>query len=210
MKLKLKMNKNLNFTYILPVLFYEYLAISITKSLIPIMFIEAFGKYSYQMIGLMEMVKGLLAFLACPLFGKISDIVGRKYCLLLTVIGSCLPYVLMGYTNNMWVYVVATSLSGVCSATFVLTFAYISDIVPQRERAPAYGLALATFGLSFCIGPVSGGYIASLYGNQTVFRLSGVLMVIDILYIVFVLQESCAFAIEEVRSMCIYIYVYIC
>lgn len=204
------MNQNINFTSILPVLFYEYLAISITKSLIPIMFIDAFGKYSYQMIGVMEMVKGILAFLACPLFGKISDIIGRKYCLLVTVIGSCLPYVIMGFTDNMWVYAVATSLSGGFSATFVLTFAYISDVVPQKERAPAYGLALATFGLSFCVGPVSGGYIASLFGNQAVFRLSGILLVIDILYIVFVLKESCAHAIEEVSAnivaYCVFFY----
>jgi DHA1 family tetracycline resistance protein-like MFS transporter len=50
------------------------------------------------------------------------------------------------------------ALSGMFSSTFTLTFAYISDVVKDRDgRVAAYGLALATFGLSFTIGPLLGG-----------------------------------------------------
>lgn len=52
-----------SFAMILPVLFYEYLAISITRSLIPSMVINAFGNRSYIAVGIMETVKGLLAFI---------------------------------------------------------------------------------------------------------------------------------------------------
>jgi len=178
-----------NFAYVLPVLFYEYLAISITKSFIPSMIIEAFGDKSYLAIGIVEMIKGLFAFIACPFFGKISDNIGRKYCLMMTVVGTIMPLCVMVFTDNMYVYAVMTALSGLFSATFTVTFAYIADCVPQRERAPAYGLALATFGLSFCIGPVAGGYISSIYGNRAVFLLSSFLLVVDILYIIFILPE---------------------
>lgn len=178
-----------NFAYVLPVLFYEYLAISITKSFIPHMIIEAFGDKSYLAIGIVEMIKGIFAFMACPLFGKISDRIGRKYCLMMTVVGTIMPLCIMVFTENMYVYGVMTALSGMFSATFTVTFAYIADCVPQKERAPAYGLALATFGLSFCIGPVAGGYISSIYGNRAVFLLSSILMVVDVLYIIFVLPE---------------------
>lgn len=102
----------INFAVILPVLFYEYLAISITKSLIPGMIIDAFGNNSYVMIGIIETIKGVLAFVACPLFGKLSDKIGRKYCLLVTVVGTTLPVVVMGFTDNMYVFAVMTSLSG--------------------------------------------------------------------------------------------------
>lgn len=71
-----------------------------------------------------------------------------------------------------------------------MTFAYISDCVVQKERAPAYGLALATFGLSFCIGPLSGGFFASIYGNRSVFLISGLLLILDISYILMFLPES--------------------
>jgi len=59
--------------------------------------------------------------------------------------------------------VVLLALSGVFSSTFTLTFAYISDVVKDRDgRVAAYGLALATFGLSFTIGPLLGGYLANV------------------------------------------------
>ena len=61
------------------------------------------------------------------------------------------------------VFVVLLALSGLFSSTFTLTFAYISDVVKDRDgRVAAYGLALATFGLSFTIGPLLGGYFANV------------------------------------------------
>ena len=77
------------------------------------------------------------------------------------------------------------------SATFPLTFAYISDCVEdKKKRAPAFGLALATFGLSFCLGPVSGSYLAKQFGDKSVFLTSFVLVLVNISYIVFYLPET--------------------
>lgn len=82
------------------------------------------------------------------------------------------------------------ALSGLFSATFPLTFAYIADCVPPNERAPAYGLALATLGLSFTIGPPLGGYIDSNFGSRSVFILSFALILVNIVYILFILPET--------------------
>ena len=131
-----------------------------------------------------------LCLLACPFFGRLSDQVGRKYCLLATVIGSTLPVCLLAFTSNIYVYIIATSISGIFSATFPLAFAYISDCVEPKKRAPAYGLALATFGLSYCIGPVSGSYLASQFGEWSVFVTSLVLVIINVVYILTVLPET--------------------
>jgi DHA1 family tetracycline resistance protein-like MFS transporter len=79
--------KDGNYIYILPVLFYEYLAISLTKSLVPGLMVKSFGVWSYAIVGLMEAFRGLFAFIACPLFGKLSDRVGRKFCLIASVSG---------------------------------------------------------------------------------------------------------------------------
>ena len=60
------------------------------------------------------------------------------------------------------------ALSGIFSSTFTLTFAYISDTVRRKkDRVTAYGLALATFGLSFTIGPMAGGYLAHVEDDST-------------------------------------------
>lgn len=138
----------------------------------------------------MEMCKGVFAVIACPLFGKLSDKIGRKLCLLVTVTGTTMPVWILAFTQNMWVFAICMCISGIFSATFPLTFAYISDCVEKQDRAPAYGLALATFGLSFTFGPVAGAYIAGNYGPYSVFFLSLVLVVLDIIYIVTVLPET--------------------
>ena len=129
----------LDFTRILPVLFFEYLALCLGRALIPKLIVEEFGNYSYLALGLLETVKGLLAFVSSPLIGKLSDIIGRKYCLLVTVVGTTFPVCIMAFTADMHAYAVAMALSGFFSATFTLTFAYIADCVSVKERAPAYG-----------------------------------------------------------------------
>ena len=53
-----------------------------------------------------------------------------------------------------------------------------------------FRLALATFGLSFCLGPVSGSYIAEEYGQQTVFLLALVLLISNVAYIILYLPET--------------------
>lgn len=179
-----------DYTYILPVLFMEYLAISIARGILPKMIVDSFGGYSYIAVGVMETVKGLLAFVSSPLFGKLSDKIGRKYCLLVTVVGTTFPVGLMTFTNNMILYSIFLSISGFFSATFALTFAYISDCVEVKRRAPAYGLALATFGLSFTVGPAFGSYIAEEFGFQSIFILSLILTVINVVYIIFKLPET--------------------
>ena len=178
------------FSKVLPVLFYEYLALSIPKSILPAMLVNTFGQYTYFVVGIIETIKGLLAFFACPLFGKLSDIIGRKYCLLITVIGTTFPVSALAFTSNMYLYGVAVSISGSFSATFPLTFAYISDCVENTKRAPAFGLALATLGLSFTIGPPVGGYMALTFGTKSVFGVSLILVVLDVLYIIMYLPET--------------------
>ena len=81
-------------------------------------------------------------------------------------------------------------LSGLFAETFPLTFAYIADCVDNDHRAAAYGLALATFGLSFSIGPILGGYASIEYGSRYVFLTSFLLVVFDVVYITAVLPET--------------------
>ena len=104
--------------YVLPVLFLEFLAISITKSLVPYMLVDAFADYTYAVVGMMETAKGLLAFFSCPVFGRLSDQTGRKTCLLFTVVGTTFPVCILAFTKNMNLFVIALSFSGIFSATF--------------------------------------------------------------------------------------------
>ena len=60
----------------------------------------------------------------------------------------------------------------------------------HTKRAPAFGLALATLGLSFTVGPPIGGYMELTFGVRSVFVTSLLLVLLDVLYIVFHLPET--------------------
>jgi MFS transporter, DHA1 family, tetracycline resistance protein len=237
--------------YVLPVLLLEFLALALTRAVLPSILLREYGNRVYMIMGCADFVRGLLAFFACPMFGKLSDIVGRRICLFVTVLGTCAPVCslalfswqetsIIGGSYNamsgsslsqledvasdetpdilsssqpttgttMWgewvppysgkethplaitIFVLLLALSGFFASTFTLVFAYISDTVKEQdERVSAYGLALATFGLSFTLGPMLGGYLAQT-DQQYVFLASLLLTVLDLLYIYFVLPES--------------------
>jgi MFS family permease len=238
------------YLYVLPVLLLEFLALALTRAVLPSMLMKKYGSSVYIVMGCADCIRGSLAFIACPIFGKVSDIVGRRMCLLITVLGTCIPVCSLAFfpwthpdssslyssggdatmllsaslsesveemseSSEAWsqgesssslptsehdypviepyaitVFIILLSLSGVFSSTFTLVFAYISDTVKrQDERVSAYGLALATFGLSFTIGPMAGGYLAKS-NPQLVFRFSLLLTLVDLLYIYFILPES--------------------
>lgn len=120
---------------------------------------------------------------------------------MVTVLGTTFPVIMLALTYNVYIFVAAMSISGFFSATFPLTFAYISDCVKdKKKRAPAYGLALATFGLSFCLGPITGSYIASQYGDRSVFFAGALLVILNIFYITFYLPETVKIANVSVQA----------
>lgn len=221
--------------YVLPVLLLEFLALALTRAVLPSLLLQQYGRSVYIVMGCADAVRGLLAFVASPLFGKISDQIGRRVCLFVTVLGTCAPICSLAFftwdaplsisqsgvvesgedpsdesgvwpmiwgnsassisepalhSRSLTVFVVLLALSGIFSSTFTLVFAYISDTVRnQEERVSAYGLALATFGLSFTIGPMAGGYLAHSH-RQYVFLSSLLLTLLDLVYIYFILPES--------------------
>ncbi|CAN0001640.1 unnamed protein product [Ectocarpus sp. 4 AP-2014] len=175
---------------VLPVLFYEFLALALIRGLLPTLMLDFWGKWTYTVIGVIDTGKGLLAFVACPMFGRLSDVIGRKKCLFVTVLGTASPVIALCISNNLWIFAGAAAFSGCFAATFPLVFSYIGDLVPPQRRAPAYGLALATFGLSFSLGPAMGAYIAEHHGNEAVFLCSVLLIGIDLVFIAVYLPES--------------------
>ena len=70
--------------YVLPVLLLEFLALALTRAALPSMLVNQYGDSVYVVMGMADCIRGLLAFVACPLFGKISDMIGRRVCLFIT------------------------------------------------------------------------------------------------------------------------------
>ncbi len=237
---------------VLPVLFLEFLAISLTRSILPPLLTSTFPTSIYLLMGIAETVKGVLSFSSAQFLGKMSDEIGRRKVLMYTVAGTCAPTSALALASllsspvptlntddpphsdpatvySLQLFVVLFGISGLFASTFTLTFAYISDTTSDpKVRVGAYGMALATFGASFTLGPVMGGFVArpdqfmrryasdsepepdadadstitsiSDHGAQRVFLLSLVLVVIDLMYIHFWLPESVSSPSPSPRS----------
>ena len=177
-------------SWILPVLFLEFLAIAITKSLLPERLNAFFGDNVYVWLGAGETAKGFLAFLACPMMGRLSDSTGRRPCLLFTILGTTAPCWVLAFTDNLIIYIVALAASGAAAATFTLVFAYISDVTPPSDRAAAYGSALATLGLSFTVGPPLGALLSKRVGDRRVFLVALAIALFDTFLVGAALPES--------------------
>lgn len=112
--------------------------------------------------GVLAAAYGLMQWLAAPILGAVSDKVGRRPVLVLSILGLALHHVLVALAPSLWLMLVARLIGGAAGATFSVASAYVSDITAPAERAKSFGLLGATFGVGFILGPVIGGLLGHL------------------------------------------------
>ena len=132
---------------------------------------------------------GLMQFLCSPVQGMLSDRFGRRPVLLLSVFGLGVDYLFMALAPTLaWLFV-GRVINGITSASFSTANAYIADVTEPQNRAKAYGMMGAAFGVGFILGPIVGGWLGS-YNLRWPFYLSAALALVNWLYGLFVLPES--------------------
>ena len=99
-------------------------------------------------------------FVAAPLWGRLSDSIGRKPVLILTLLGSSLSYVILAYAPNLTVVILSRILSGLMAGNVSIAFAYVADITDDSNRSAGLGKVSAALGLGFMTGPAIGGLLA--------------------------------------------------
>jgi len=115
--------------------------------------------------GLLIAVYSLMQLLFAPLWGRLSDGVGRRPVLLLSLTGSAVSYLLLAGAWSLTVLFVARLLAGVMGANIPVAQAYIADVTSEGDRARGMGMIGAAFGLGMVIGPALGGAL-SLVGPR--------------------------------------------
>lgn len=123
--------------------------------LIPILYLygKQFGLTDFQ-TSLLFSIYAVSQFFSTPVIGKISDRVGRKPLLLISLAGTVIANFLAGTTNTAAVLFFARFLDGITGGNVSVTQAVVSDIVEPQNRAKAFGIYSAiTFGLGFILGP---------------------------------------------------------
>jgi len=109
--------------------------------------------------------------ISTPLYGKLSDMYGRKPFVLFAISIFIVGSALCGLAQSMYELAAFRAVQGIgAGGLFSLSLAIIGDIVPPRERAKYQGYFLAVFGTSSVLGPLLGGFFA---GADTIFGVAG-------------------------------------
>jgi len=114
-------------------------------------------------IGIIVAAYSLMQFLFNPVFGRISDKIGRRPVLVVSLLFTATSYVIFSFANSFLLLLASRMLAGLGGSNLGVAQAYIADITPKRERSKGMGIIGASFGLGFVFGPMIGGMLSE-YG----------------------------------------------
>ena len=140
-------------------------------------------------IGIMTALYAVMQFIFAPVLGALSDNLGRRPVLLMSLAGAALNYVVMTFAPQLWMLLLGRAIAGLTSANVSVATAYITDISSEDKRAHRFGLFNAMFGIGFIIGPVLGGLLGD-YWPRLPFIAAAVLNGCNLLLALFILPES--------------------
>jgi MFS transporter, DHA1 family, tetracycline resistance protein len=183
---------------ILGITFIDILGFSIMIPLMPF-FIKHFGQPDVVVGGVFA-TYSLCQLIAGPLWGNVSDRIGRKTVLIVSQIGSTLAWALLGFAQTItWVFV-ARALEGFSGGNFGVTQAYVGDLVEPERRGTAFAYVGAAFSAGFVFGPALGGWLAHAYGYAVPFLVAAALQILTLALTIVLLPESRKGATEEAKQ----------
>jgi len=132
---------------------------------------------------------GVMQLFCGPILGMLSDRIGRRPVLLISLLGLAVDFMFMAFAPTlMWLFV-GRVLNGLTAASFSTANAYVADVTPPAERAKAFGWMGSAFSFGFLLGPAFGGWLAG-FDLRLPFLVAGGLTALNFVYGLIVLPES--------------------
>jgi DHA1 family tetracycline resistance protein-like MFS transporter len=145
------------------------------------------GSYGGALIS----VYAFMQFIFAPIWGRLSDHIGRKPIIIASLIGDAIFYAIFAFsTHSLILQFASRILAGIfSSASLSVAQAYVADVTPPEERATGLGMLGAVFGVGFICGPALGGWLGS-YNLAIPLLFAAVAALINAVYVIKVLPES--------------------
>lgn len=155
-------------------------------------------------VGLLMTSYSAAQFLFSPIWGALSDRIGRRPVLMIGLVGNTVFFTMFGLANTLVMALIARFLAGVFNGNIAVARAYIGDVSSPQQLATRMGLIGAAFGLGFTIGPFLGGELSAPADRWDLFKdtifdtypyllpcvLASVLSIISLLFAFKSLPES--------------------
>jgi len=198
------MFKNRNLAILFTTLVVVMFGFGIIIPIIPF-YVERFGGGGMEM-GMLMAIFSLMQFIFSPIWGSLSDRIGRKPVLLIGALGNALSLGWMGFATNYWILFAARALAGMLSsATMPTAMAFISDSTDEKQRGGGMGIVGAAFGAGMVLGPGIGGTMAEISLQAPFFFAAGTSVLAMLLIWLFLPEslplEKRAYAGQRLRGL---------
>ncbi|WP_309493490.1 MFS transporter [Candidatus Hecatella orcuttiae] len=141
-------------------------------------------------IGLIFMTGALAGALAAPMLGRLSDRVGRRPIMLLSMVGFMAAFSLYATAGSFIAVFPIQALEGATWAALGVTVpAYIADIAPARQRGWAMGIYERVWYMGWIVGPAFGGFLAQQAGFRITFLVGALLIVFGTVFMYLYVKE---------------------
>lgn len=205
--------KNSRLLTIFAIVFVDLLGFSLILPLLPF-YAEEYGA-TPMIVGLLVASYAAAQLAGAPLLGRLSDRYGRRPILLLSVAGTFVGFLLLGFADPLGrflsslvapgfanliiiaVLFLSRILDGLTGGNISVAQAYIADVTDEQNRAKGLGMIGAAFGLGFIIGPAVGGALSQISYSAPAFVAASVSF-LNLLLITFFLSES--LTVEQRRT----------
>jgi DHA1 family multidrug resistance protein-like MFS transporter len=169
-------------------LFIIMVGIGLVIPILPF-YVELFDANA-QIMGLLVAVFSFMQFLFAPIWGRLSDKIGRKPLITLGLVGFAVAEFIFAFANGLWMLFLSRILAGTFGSALMPTaMAYVSDVTSPEKRGQGMGILGASMGLGIVVGPGIGGWLAE-FDLTYPFLFAGVAATIAAIVSFLILPES--------------------